>query len=154
MNKIIPFDESYIFSLSEEISSKTTHPVSDYFFKIDDLSINLLISLKWLFWGYKFLSSISEKIKDLDEYEISCLITNSIQSPSILNISEENHIILIDNNIIKNNNELLNLVSNLYSLKIFDENTKIHLKLKLNLREYLIVSNILFPSFTKYNNKK
>jgi len=49
-NKIIPFDNTYEFVFLEEPDSKNTHPVSDYFLKLNDLSINLLINLKWIMW--------------------------------------------------------------------------------------------------------
>jgi hypothetical protein len=42
---IIPFDKNYEFTFLEE-KIKILHPVSNYFLKLNDLSINLLISLK------------------------------------------------------------------------------------------------------------
>jgi hypothetical protein len=45
MIKIIPFDKRYEFEfLEEKINIK--HPLSDYYTKLDDLSVNLYISLK------------------------------------------------------------------------------------------------------------
>jgi hypothetical protein len=46
MKHIIEFDEKYEFCFLEDASIKIAHPVSDYFLKLNDLSINLLISLK------------------------------------------------------------------------------------------------------------
>lgn len=43
---IIPFDKKFEFTFLEDSEIKLKHPVSDYFLKINDLSINLLISLK------------------------------------------------------------------------------------------------------------
>jgi hypothetical protein len=45
MLNIIPFDNKYIFDFLED-DVKFSHPASDYFLKVNDLSINLLISLK------------------------------------------------------------------------------------------------------------
>lgn len=128
--------------------------MSKYFLKLNDLSINLLISLKWIKWGYFFLSSISKELVDIkEEYSLESLIPNSIH-PEIINLAEKNHIILIDNNLIENKEDLNNLIKNFYISEIFDENTKIHLKLKLNLREYLIISNILFPVLVKFETSQ
>jgi hypothetical protein len=47
---------------------------------------------------------------------------------------------------IKSEEDLNNLLSNFYDMKIFNENTQVHLKLKINLKEYLLISNVLFPT--------
>jgi hypothetical protein len=43
MDKIIPLDKTYEF-VEDEVNIQ--HPVSKYYMKIDDLSINLVINLK------------------------------------------------------------------------------------------------------------
>ena len=58
--KIIPFDSRYEFTFLEEYDKDLVHPVSNYYTKLDDLSINLLISLKWINWGYVFLRSLKK----------------------------------------------------------------------------------------------
>lgn len=144
----IPFDTDYKFVFLEE-KVDIAHPVSNYFLKINDLSINLLISLKWILWGHEFLFAISKEIK-AEQYTMNDLIDASIQSP--IHISEEKeHVILIDDQIIQNMRETKNLINNFYSMNIFDENTKIHMKLKINLREYLIISEVLYPTFIKWD---
>jgi hypothetical protein len=45
MLNIIPFDTKYMFDFLED-DIKIPHPASNYFLKVNDLSINLLISLK------------------------------------------------------------------------------------------------------------
>jgi len=45
MPKIIPLNNKYEFVFTEE-KLNIKHPVSDYYLKISDLSVNLLISLK------------------------------------------------------------------------------------------------------------
>ncbi len=72
------------------------------------------------------------------------IIDNSIQK--ISNIDEKEHVLLIDNVSIKNKEELMDLVNNFYCMDIFNVNTKVHLKLKINLREYLLISNLYYPT--------
>lgn len=154
MNKIIPFDESYKFEwLEDKLDIK--HPLSEYYLKLDDLSINLYINLKWIEWGFFFLNSLSmelDKIKE--EYKFSDIIENGIQKRE--EEKEENKLILIDDREIKNYEELEDLINSLYFDKIlerlFNENTKIHMKLKMNLREYLIITNMLYPTLIKWKS--
>jgi len=47
-NKLKELDKKFIFCFVEDIEIGKLSPVSDYYTKLDDLSINLLISLKWL----------------------------------------------------------------------------------------------------------
>ena len=61
MNKIIPLDKTYEFVFVED-KVNIQHPVSNYYMKLDDLSINLVINLKWINWGYYFLTSIKEEL--------------------------------------------------------------------------------------------
>lgn len=148
INKIIMFDKRYEFCFLDDYSIKIMHPVSNYFLKINDLSINLLISLKWILWGFFFLSSISKELKsEIYTYSMETIINNALQL-KFDNYIEKDHIILIDNHTINNEEELKELISNFYNNEVFNENTKIHLKLKLNLREYLIISNVLFPTLS------
>lgn len=151
MKKLIPFDNSYEFSFIENKDDQYLSPISEYFLKLNDLSINLLISLKWLLWGYKFLIDLSNELYKLDNhYNIDILICKSIHT-NLHNISNyEKHILIIDNKIIKNYDELYILINNFYSDSLFDPNTKIHLKLKISLKDYMIISNILFPAFIKF----
>jgi hypothetical protein len=148
VNKIIPLKDDYVFVFLEEKDNKIMHPVSNYFLIIDDLSINLLISLKWILWGYFFVSSISKELKnDIYCYNMDEIITDAIQK--INDIKGEKNIILIDNKEVTDEKCLNELISTFYSEKYFDEDTKIHIKLKLNLKEYLIISNLFFPTLVK-----
>jgi hypothetical protein len=149
-NKLIPLNSLYDFTFSEE-REKNTHPVSNYFLKLNDLSINLLISLKWIRWGYFFFSSLSENLNGLDDtYSIKSLVLNSIQGAEINEIKKVGHIMLIDNNIVDSTSSLEKLIDDLYSSEVFDENSRIHLKLKINLDEYLTISNYLHPTLVKF----
>jgi hypothetical protein len=53
MSKIIPLDKTYEFVFVED-EVNIQHPVSKYYMKLDDLSINLVINLKWINWGIIF----------------------------------------------------------------------------------------------------
>jgi hypothetical protein len=48
MKKLIKLNKKYEFCFLEDKSIKIIHPVADYYMKLDDLSVNLLISFKWL----------------------------------------------------------------------------------------------------------
>lgn len=142
MNIFIPVKKTYNFYLLEEMNLNIKHPVSDFYYKINDLSINLLISLKWAEWGFFFFKSLSLELKKLDknDFDLTKIINKSVQI-NISDIKEFDHVILYDNIIFKNDDDY----KNFYNSKIFNENTKIHLKLKINLREYLILTNLLKP---------
>ncbi len=155
MIKLIDFNEEYDFFFVEEEEIKFMHPVSDYYLKLDDLSVNLFISLKWIKWGYKFLCLISSNLDDLgEEFSFKKIISKSIQK--VESIKEKKKIILLDDVDVTQEKEFEERIKNFYLNKDFsntiNENTKIHLKLKVNLREYLILSNILYPRLAKFKS--
>ncbi len=143
----IPYDEKYKFLFLEDSAIKFMHPASNYYLKLDDLSVNILISLKWILWGHRFLSFLSNNLESLENHEMFQIIRESTQS--IKNIKKEKHKLLIDDFVIKNINDLNQIIEIFYKYEIFDENTKIHMKLKINLNEYLVISNMLFPTLAK-----
>jgi hypothetical protein len=149
---IIDFDEEYILTFLEEEYIDATSPVSEYYLKLDDLSINLLISLKWIIWGFIFLDSISKEIlKTKEELSLENLIENSInKSKDLKLIKDQEHELIIDDQIIYSKKDFENLIENFYNWEIFDENTKVHMKLKINLREFLIISHMYKPAFMKF----
>lgn len=151
MNNIIPFDNRYQFTFIEKqdiVENKIKHPVSNYYLKLNDLSINLLISLKWIEWGYIFFTSLKNELYEQNPYDnITQLINNSIQNLNNYTLVEEKMILLIDNQNIKSSEDFKKILNNFYVKPIFDENTKIHLKLKLNLKDYILISEILKPIF-------
>ena len=149
---IIEFSSKYEFAFLEENDIKFKHPVSNYYLKLSDLSINLLVSLKWIKWGYNFLELLKKNLDDLDEdFYLKNIINKSIQTME--DMREEKKIIVIDDREVKNLDEFNEILNDFYLnkkyFKIFDDNSKVHLKLKLNLREYLIISNLLFPTLIK-----
>ena len=151
MNKIIPLDKTYEFVFVED-KVNIQHPVSNYYMKLDDLSINLVINLKWINWGYYFLTSIKEELDLLrSEYDIKSLLSNTIQNFD--DIKENEKIISIDDAVVKNDLEFSNFIKEYIDgdlSEFFNENTKIHMKMKMNLREYLIITNILYPTLIKW----
>jgi hypothetical protein len=148
MINIIPFDKRYEFEfLEEKINIK--HPVSNYYTKLDDLSVNLYISLKWIRWGYYFMDSFCKKMDLMEDLSYKYIISNSLQ-----NLNEEKEVkkkILIDSFEISSDKEFEKILyENYMNNSLFNSNSKIHMKLKLNLREYLIVTNMLYPTLIKW----
>jgi len=148
---IIPFNSRYQFTFIEKqdiVETNIKHPVSNYYLKLNDLSINLLISLKWIEWGYIFFTSLKHELHEQNPYDnITQLIDNSIQNLNNLTLAEEKMALLIDNQNIKSSEEFTKMLNEFYVKPLFDENTKVHLKLKLNLKDYLLISEILKPVF-------
>ena len=154
-NKIIDYDDRFIFCFVESEEEKGLSPVSGYYTKLDDLSVNLLISLKWIKWGYVFLKSLSENLDSLeDSYKLKNIISKSVQK--IDDIDEKEKIITIDNALIKNEKDFMSILENQYNHEIlgkaFEKNTKIQMKLKINIREYIIITNLLYPTLIKVVN--
>jgi hypothetical protein len=151
VNAIIPFDSRYQFTFIEKqdiVETNIKHPVSNYYLKLNDLSINLLISLKWIEWGYIFFTSLKHELQEQNPYDnMTQLINNPIQNLNNLTPTEEEMILLIDNQNIKSSEEFTKMLNEFYVKPLFDENTKIHLKLKVNLKDYLLISEILKPVF-------
>jgi len=90
---------------------------------------------------------MSDELRDIEDHRMVDIISNSIQDMNEL--PEHGHILLIDDKEIHDENELNDVIKNFYNGELFQENTKIHLKLKINLREYIIISNVLYPSILK-----
>jgi hypothetical protein len=152
-SSIIDYDPSYEFCLLENAEDRFFHPVDNYYLQLHDLSINLLISLKWVKWGHKFFTELSKELEQLGEgFSNKNIITKSIQKFNLIDIKEELKLIIIDDRVVRTEKDFYLILETFYlnkNLPLFDQNTKVHLKLKLNLREYLIISNLLFPTFIK-----
>lgn len=154
-NKIIIFDTSYVFALVEEPDKEPSSPISDYYLKVSDLSVNLFITLKWIHWGYIFLKSLSEELKNLeDDYSLENLLSGGIQESKIFKFEKMDHILMIDDVVISDNVDFYKLVNeSIYNESIVSENDKVHLKLKINLGEFVVISQVLFPTFLKFEKK-
>jgi hypothetical protein len=84
------------------------------------------------------------------EYDVKSLLSNTIQDFG--DMKENEKIISIDDVIIKNNLEFIGFIKKQIDgdlVEFFNENTKIHMKMKINLREYLIMTNVLYPTLVK-----
>lgn len=153
MSKIIELDASYEFCFIEE-KINIEHPLCNYYTKLDDMSINLYISLKWIRWGYFFMTSISSNLDVLkQEYKINDIVSKGIHA--LREEDEKEKEIIVDDIRISSGSEFEDILKNQYNCKIlgkiFSENTKVHLKLKLNLREYLIITNVLYPTLIRWD---
>lgn len=155
-SKFIPFDDNYEFFYDYERGLNLS-PVSNYFFIVHDLSINLHINLKWLYWGYNFFKLLDENIDNLEEFDRFDKITeDSIQGCIDLKNEKKERKLYFDGMLVKDVNDLNNIIKEYYLLDIFDENTIISVKLKLNFDEYFIISNVCYPqlgTFTIVTNK-
>jgi len=94
------------------------------------------------------MTSISEELDSLkNEYKLCDIISKSIQN--LEEIKEHKKIITIDDQEIKNEIDFKEIIKNFYDDeilgKIFNENSKVHIKLKLNLREYIVITNVIYP---------
>lgn len=125
------------------------HPVSNYYFKVNDLSINTIISFKWVFWGFYFFKSISTEIVK-PEYAIEFVLNKEILEQWDLS-KKIKHTLEFNDVIIESETELIKLIETDYNLSIFNENTKVHIKLKLNLDEYILLTNVYFPTLVCFN---
>ena len=147
MSKIIELDVNYEFCFVEE-RIDIQHPLCNYYTKLDDMSINLYISLKWIKWGYFFMRSISSNLDILSqEYRLSDIVSKGIHA--LKDVDEGKKELIIDDILINSDGEFEDILKNKYNCQIFSENTKIHLKLRLNLREYLIITNVLYPTLIR-----
>lgn len=142
---LIPFDERYEFAFCDFSVENCSHPVNNFYYKLDDLSINLNNSLKWAIWSYLFLINIPKELNDLEE---TFLIQKSINSPILFPIKKK-QILLLDDSLINDENEFINLMNTNYNDTCFDKNSKVHFKLKLNLDEFLRLNFEIIPSFLR-----
>ena len=101
------------------------------------------------------MTSISSNLDILkQEYKTSEIVSKGIHA--LKEDDEREKEIIIDDIKISSENEFEDILKNQYNCKIlgkvFNENTKVHLKLKLNLREYLIITNVLYPTLIRWEN--
>lgn len=150
LQELIPFNKNtHMFIFSKINSERIENPLSHYELMLYDLSINLKLSVKWIYWGYYFFIFISETLTNTRSFKISKLADNAIQD--IIEDAAQPHIFTINNQIIDSEEKLNNLLTQYALDKNITKNTKIHLKLKLNLHEFIILSEIVTPAVIKFN---
>ena len=144
-----------------------SHPLSNYYFKTNDLSLNLECKLKWLKYAIAAFKEIKnaltyeEYIENLFNFEANFLDSQSIQNIDILkNLQNQQPIIILfikDEEIVIDddfNIDILIEKLNTTNIKFFydsdvtnknwfmiSENDTIKLKLKLNLLEYIALTS-------------
>jgi hypothetical protein len=151
--KLIPIDETYYMGLADFLAGKLLHPLNDFYYKADDLSMNIYGSLKWSLWGYKFLKNISTDLKNHNESfqkigQSANPIPSSINSPINYPVWKEPQL-LLDNKLIANDELFINLMNNNYNQPYFDSNSKVHFKLKVNLTDFITLQYELVPIMMK-----
>lgn len=95
-----------------------------------------------------FLKSLKKELDVLgEEYELKEIIANSV-SKSCEEKGEK--MLLIDDTLINNDKDFDDNLNEFYlGGEYFHENTKVHLKLKMNLNEYLLITNDKYPALVK-----
>lgn len=128
--------------LEEPIDLKS--PVSEYYFKINDLSLNVKFKLKWVLYGYFFLKSISQNVR-LSEpgYETSNLFADSINSD--FKYPNAKHVISIDDVDVTDIDAFVLEINNEYSKIFYNENSTVHLKIKVNVDDFVVLQNTSHP---------
>lgn len=121
---------------------ETSSPVS-YYFKYNDLSINSILNLKWALYGYFFYQSIIETL-DNDDF-VKTVSFNESLNLDFLKLKNLKKEFYVDNAIIDDDFFFKKEFETTYGHLIFTENSKIHFKLKLNVSEFIILQNALFP---------
>jgi hypothetical protein len=77
------------------------------------------------------------------------LFAGAIQS-DLKGSLEAEHLLFIDDVLIKCEGDLEKEFEETYSHEIFSENTRVHFKLQVNLREFLLLGHELHPTLVKF----
>jgi hypothetical protein len=122
-------------------------PVNSYYFLAQDLSINMFLSLKWARYGWFFFKSLDESLNELDTY-------TSVNFGDSINYNPdtalEDRILLVDGDRVDSFDLFKEKFENDYNSVLFSLNSVIHLKLKLNVHEYIIIHDDLFPKLGEF----
>lgn len=137
--------ENYILVFFEKGDYIPSHPMDEYYLLMFDLSINLKINFKWLYWGFNFLDELRNEIifldKNLLDVNLKIIYNKEINHKILFKKSDLNQ---FDNFIEIQKIELENLVSkNIFLDEI------IHLKMHLTLYEYLLITSVYTPALIK-----
>lgn len=149
MIKFIPLDDRYSFYFVESGITQFEHPVSNYYLKLNDFSINVILSFKWVFWGFHFFDSISKELQK-QEHDFASVLDAEIRTRWDFSKKIEREISINDVKI-ASWEALDSYLKSDSSLQLFDENTKIHIRLQLNLDEFLLLSNAYTPALILFS---
>jgi len=116
-------------------------PVDFYYFKWNDLSINIIIKFKWSLYAYFFFNSILETLND-SNYIDGISFAESIGGDFT---SNQNKIFLIDDFEIKKFEDFKEIIEKEYTKSYYSENSTLRFKIKLNVKEFIILQNALYP---------
>lgn len=148
----------FVFLNTESEQLETNNFLSNYYFIVEDLSINIKSNIKWIRYSFKFAKSITEILTDEDLKEEYLNFDSNINSSITLqqlsflkNIKYERHtielfinddIILVDSNFnINTLIEKLNNTNTVADYPVYSEYDSIELKIKLNLIEFIIFNS-------------
>ena len=84
-----------------------------------------------------------------EEYDSKYLFKNSLQN--LKKLEEFEKVIIIYNLLIRNENNFNKVLDKTINDDFYNSNTKINLKLKLNIREFLIINHCPYPPYIKIN---
>jgi len=148
--KLIELDKEFEFGLMEKDDRfrEKCDPIWNFYFTLHNLSINFTINLKWLKWGWFFLSELSKELDLLEDYDWADIINEDFLDKNLLNINKRTRSILIDNKVVENIDKWEPDL-----LELYTENTKICMSLRLNLKDYLILTNLLTPGLFQVQHK-
>jgi len=117
-------------------------PVDSYYFQHNDLSINILLKLKWSIFGFYFLNSILETLND-DSYTKDICFSHSIDLDFY--IKKQPKLLLIDDTVIENFTVFKHRFETEYVKDYFTNNSTVSFKLKVNAKEFIMLQNVLIP---------
>jgi len=138
------------FSYVEHVDYVIKHPVSGYYFKLNDVSVNVVISFKWVLFAHFFLDSISKTMIELNNSEEN--INNFIEEKINYKADYVEHKMFIDDIEIYSKEDLIKKIEKEYDDRLFNENTKIRMKLKINLNDFLLLQNVYIPTLFFYED--
>jgi hypothetical protein len=139
-NSLIKISSNWDFTYTEE-KILIDSPVKSYYYKYDDLSINLLLKLKWGLYGYFFFKSIIDTLDD------------PINTKDIIfeeEFKSKKKEFFLDDFIIENFDKFKSVCENEYTKEYYGPNSTIRLKIKLSAKEFIILQNILFPHLVQF----
>lgn len=145
-NFIIKIQKNCRVCFIEDKRYAQKQPIADYFFTLDDLSINALVTLKWASYAYFFFFSLSQKIKEAEVNSPEYNLENIIPEGTNLRYTKKQHSLKIDDHEANIPSLFIQKMNEEYVPPFFHENTKIHFKLCFNVSDYLLTQNCYYPT--------